>query len=302
MKKEDGRTVRSRRIKSAVTPELERLMDDARKDAPPVSKDIARRPPEPLVGTGGGRPTSERSEVLKEQALALFALGRNNSQIAREIGVTVKTVRKWRAEASRPEPERNSVGQIVGANNDLMTAEMIRMYQSEDKTYVQIAEELGVSYVTVRNRLKNVYAEYAAKMKEELVGKTFADFQVMKEELLAIIIRDASEEIGQARAELEAVDPEDTISFEAVIEKAYNKGRRNTDTKFKAMEVYIKIAEREAKLFGHDAASQMNINHTVKVEPEAIDLLQRINASRETQPDVIDVEIVSDEPLELGGL
>lgn len=240
---------------------------------------------------GRGRPTKEQQEAKQGEFEALVVLGLNNSEIARRLGVTLKTVRKWRHQSNRPVTRMDQRPQIKKTDVDRFNAEALRLY-SEGLTYVEIAEALGVSYVTVRNRLKVVYKEYAIKMRDEIAGQQFADIQMMKAELLELIVRDHREDLQQIVNEGSAIDIDDDAAIKVLAEKAFNKGRKNVDTKLAAIDRYVKLMEREAKLFGADAAERLDVNVQHTVKPEAIELLQRLEGR--AVENAVDAEIIED--------
>lgn len=241
-----------------------------------------------------GRPPAAETEALAPIIYQHITDGLTDTEIARLTGVDRKAVAYYRTKSQRP-VRKTSIGHVPGgAEGDRALAEMMRLF-GEGLTYLQIAEQLGLSYQTVRAKLSKAYASYLESIKETVAGRQYADIQMMKEELLEIIIRDHAEELKALQDQAEGIDEFDEFSVHSLVEKAFQKGRKNVDTKFKAMEVFLKLMEREAKIFGIDAASQVNVSHTVKVDPSAIPLLARIEEKRAGDDDVLDAEIVEEE-------
>lgn len=278
----------------------EQIEGDATADQVMTAAERARRAPRDIRTPGRGRPLKEETEERRPVIEQYIAEGMKDAEIAALVGVDRKAVGYIREHTSRP-ARKNGIGHIQpGTEATRADAEIMRLY-GEGLTYVQIAEEIGLSYANVRARLTRAYAAYADKIKDTVAGRQYADIQMMKEELLEIIIRDAKEDLEALREEGDGIDEFDALAVHALIEKAFQKGRKNIDTKFKAMEVFLKLCEREAKIFGIDAASNVNVSHTVRVEPEAIELLGRLERARAAQSDIIDAEVI-DEPLELGSM
>lgn len=251
------------------------------------------------------------SKDLTEAAIAKleeFArLGWNNRRIAIELGVQPAVVAEYLSAHPDLHKERTAAARAAGpsktTSKDLepKQAALLDMVQLfEENTPVQeIARQVGLATSTTRKMLNKFYAGHFEKNRSSIAGSQYADIQMMKEEMLEFILKDAGHELVQfvKSAEAEGTDLSDSAKVNQLIEKAFNKGRKSFDTKAKAMEVYLKLLDREAKLSGVDAATNVNVNHRVKVEPQAIELLQRLQQTQE----IVDGEVVADDTvLELG--
>lgn len=246
---------------------------------------------------GAGRRSDAETVDMMPVFEEMVINGHTNKEIAERLGVSVRTITDWRKKVTR-EPRRNATGHIVGTENAKLTSDCLRLFSS-GLTYLQIAEEVGVSYETVRARLSKAYASFMESQRDSVAGRQYADLQVLKAELLELIIRDHMEDLN-ALANDNDVDIEDEQGMRSLIEKAFNKGRKNSDTKLAAIDRYLRVLEREAKLFGID---QNNVNVTVnhRVDPATITLLQRLEESQSQPDDIIDGDIV-DDTLQLGSM
>lgn len=251
---------------------------------------------EPLPNGAGRRPAAQTEEMMPvfEQ---MVVDGFTNKEIAERLGVSIRTITEWRKKVTR-EPRRNSTGHIVGTENAKLTADCVRLF-SAGLTYLQIAEEVGVSYETVRSRLGKAYATYMESQRDTVAGRQYADLQVLKAELLELILRDHMEDLEAVMSD-ELRDPDDDQGWRSLIEKAFNKGRKNTDTKLAAVDRYLKVLDREAKLFGIDQ-NNMNITVNHRVDPATITLLQRLEGAQSDPDDIVDADIV-DDTLQLGSM
>lgn len=240
----------------------------------------------PMSEAKNNRSPEDREEFIPVVE-HLIIQGLNDSEIAREVGIDRKAVAHLRKTA-RP-AKKNPLGMVQrGIENDRVNYEILRL-NAEGLTYVQIAEEVGLSWDTVRSRLRKEFAKALESKREEVAGRQVADMEIMRMELLEIIIR-SNDDGFDTESFVEMIHEGE---FTAAIKKISEKATKTQDAKFKAMETLLKLLEREAKLFNTDADKTVNINHNIKVEPEAIALLNRIE-QRNQIDNVIDAEVITD--------
>lgn len=240
----------------------------------------------------GPRPPEDQAEIRPVIEHLLIA-GASDTEIARQTGVDRKAVSHLRKTSARP-AEKDHFGHVQhGPEDDRVQAEILRL-RAEGLTYVQIAEEVGLSWNSVRARLRMAYKSYMETQRDHVAGRQHADIEMMRNELLEVIIRDYREDMEAVLNEDEQWDELDSSGFRNVLQRAYERGRKNQDSKFKAMEVLIRLMDREAKLFGLDAADQLNVNVSHTIKPEAIGLLTELKARQAQINDVVEAEIVDD--------
>lgn len=242
--------------------------------------------------------TPQAEEKIREYS----ALGWNNRRIGLELSIQPAVIgeylsanpelQKIRTDAARASGPKHTTATKDLEPKQAMMVEMIDLLE-QGVPMQDIAKSVGVSTATVRKHLNRFYAAHFEKNRSQIAGSQYADIQMIKEELLEFILKDAGDELKQFMAQVQAqdVDLDDQAQRSQIIEKAFNKGRKSFDTKAKAMEVFLKYLDREAKLSGVDAAANVNVNHRVKIEPQAIELLQRIQQTHEIS-DAIEGEVV----------
>lgn len=218
----------------------------------------------------------------------LIIQGLNDTQIAKETGIDRKAVAHIRKQ-SRP-AVRHPVTDMVkrGPESDRVDAEILRL-ASLGMTYVEIAEQVELSWTTVRVRLTKQYKQYLESQREIAGARQVADMEIMRNQLLEIIIKIDDDEIDMA-------DIDDALAngdYKSLLKKVSDKAKNSQDSKFKAMEILIKLLADERKMFGLDAAANINVNHNVKVDPQTIDLLQRIE--KRAVENVVEAEIIDDD-------
>ncbi len=234
------------------------------------------------------RPDEERDEIAAS-VYALLTQGLNDTQIGERLGISRKAVAYYRKKSSGV-AKKSPLGMVQrGTENDRVQFEILRLHY-EGLTYVEIAEQVGLSWETVRARLRKEMAKGLADKRDEVAGQAFADMQVMRLELLDIIIRsDTDIDIDHD----EMIEALSEGKYDTILEKVSNKNKAALEAKFKAMEVLIKLMDREAKQFGTNADQNVNVNHNVKVDPQAIELLGRLEQVQEID-NVVDAEVVDD--------
>ncbi len=251
-----------------------------------------------------GRPTKAHTEEMMPILEQYFMEGLNNKQIAKLMGCSADAVANWRKKSVRPPHKavaRGDKAPIVrgSAEQDRTQAEILRMY-AEGMTYLEIAKEIGLSYATVRARLMKAYKQYAEEQRDHLAGRQLADINVMKEKLLAMMMKPGAPSYGRRKkSEDGEIEPEQDNQSDGT-EYLHLK---DADAFTKLVDAMVRVMDREARLFGLDAANKVELSGTIKVDPEAIQLLAKIKEIRhEGSNDVVDAELVPDQiiPLMLG--
>lgn len=261
------------------------------------SRKPARENIDPNHGTGA-RSEEDNAEIRPVIEHLLIA-NASDTEIARVVGIDRKAVAHLRKSTARKPLKNAMTGQIQkGQESDRLTGEILRL-RAEGLSYVEIADQVGLSWTSVRARLRVAYKDYMLEMRDAVAGRQVADLEVVRNELLEVIIRDHREDMEAVMEDGETWDEMDSSGMRRLLEKAYEKGRKNQDTKFRAMEVLLKLMDREAKLYGLDADKNVNVNHNITVNPAAIPLLQRLE-QRELD-NVVEAEIIEAE-FELGNL
>ncbi len=251
----------------------------------------ARKPARENIAPKG---TNNRSEADREEFRPvvehLIIQNLNDTEIAKITGIDRKAVAHLRKTSARP-AEKNGIGMVTrGSESDRVTGEILRL-KAEGLSYVEIAEEVGLSWTSVRSRLRNAYRDYMIEQRDAVAGRQVADIEVLRNELLEIIIRDDCD-IEITVDEIEIALQEG--AYGSIIKKVSEKNKAALEAKFKAMEVLLKLMDREAKLYGLDADKTMNVNHNIKVEPQAIELLSRLEKTREID-NTVDAEVVEED-------
>ncbi len=258
-------------------------MSDARK---PARENIDPKP-------GNNRSGADREE-FRPVVEHLIIQNLNDSEIARITGIDRKAVAHLRKSSARQAEKHPVTGTVVaGPESDRLTGEILRL-KAEGLTYVEIAEEVGLSWTSVRARLRNAYRDYMLEQRDAVAGRQVADIEVMRNDLLEVIIREnATTDLNDVMDDLAEGD------YASALKKVHDAAIKTQDAKFRAMELMIRLMDREAKLYGLDADKTMNVNHNIKVEPQAIELLNRLE---KTQLDnTIEGEIV-EEDWDMGNL
>ncbi len=237
---------------------------------------------------GPGERSLEDQLQLHPVVEQLIIQGLNDSEIARQTGLDRKAVAHLRKK-TRPAKRHPVTGGVSrGPESARVDGEILRL-SAMGLSYVEIAEQLDVSWSTVRARLTKQYKEYLKGQREIAGARQTADIEMMRVELLEIIIRDdADVEINQD----EIMDALSNGEYGDILRKLSAKNKAAIEAKFKAMEVLIKLMDREAKNFGLDAASNVNVNHNVTVNPESIELLQRLKTRHQEIDNTIDAEVI----------
>lgn len=235
--------------------------------------------------------TNNRSEADRAEVYPviehLLIQNLSDTEIAKITGVDRKAVAHLRKTSAR-KPVMGPQGHVQkGQESDRLNGEILRL-RAEGLNYVEIAEQVGLSWTSVRARLRVAYKDYMLEMRDAVAGRQVADLEVVRNELLEIIIRADDMELSLEEFEDELAEG----NYANLIKKVQDKARTSQDYKFKAMEVLLKLLDREAKLYGLDADKTMNVNHNIKVEPAAIELLGRLE-NRQID-DTIDGEVVED--------
>lgn len=223
--------------------------------------------------------------------------GATNAAMAKELGVSLRTLSNWKQKASR-KARRTPANRIPSKEKRWVMGEACRLW-GEGLNFIQIGKELGLAASTVANYVQPAVQQFFEDKRDGVAASQYADLQLLKNELREIIHADHKEDIEALQAQGEVIDLDDSTSLNKLVERAYQKGRKNIDTKLMAIDRYMKILDREAKLVGTDADTNLNINHNVSVAPEAIELLSLLQ-NRNTN-NVIDGELVPNH-LELGNI
>lgn len=258
-----------------------------------MSDNPARRPARENIekNKGPGERSVEDQIELHPVIEHLIIQGMTDTQIAKEVGIDRKAVANLRKTARATELHPIS-GQVRrGAESARVDAEILRL-AGMGMSYLDIAQEVNLSYQTVRARMTRQYKEYLADQREIAGARQTADIEMMRNELLEIIIRDNSGEVDQDMI-MQALESGD---FQSLGKKMSDKAKGELESKFKAMEILIKLMDRESKTFGLDAAANINVNHNI-ILPETIGLLNDLK-QREIG-NVVEAEIIED--FDLGG-
>ena len=138
----------------------------------------------------------------------LIIAGATDSEIAKQTGLDRKAVAHHRKTSARP-VDRDHLGHVQkGPEEDRLQAEILRL-RAEGLTYVEIAEEVGLGWTSVRSRLRNEYANYLKEKREEVAGRQAADLEIARMEILEIIIRDYREDSTQLMSDDESLEEMD---------------------------------------------------------------------------------------------
>lgn len=211
----------------------------------------------------------------------------SSTEIAKIVGIDRKAVDAMKAKSHR-EAMMDPTGRVQkGWENDRVNAEIMRLHY-EELSYIEIAEQVGLSWQTVRSRLSKEFAKNMEKKREFVAGRQYADLEVLRNELLEVILNTKGDSFDASDA-MEMLADGRVADLIEMVEK---KAKKSQDARFKAMELLLKTMEREGKLFGVDQ-NNLSITHTMKIEPESIELLQRIKKTREIE-DVVEAEVVED--------
>lgn len=208
----------------------------------------------------------------------------NDSEISRITGIDRRTIGKLKTQSSKP-ATLDHFGRVrKGAENDRVNSEILRLY-GEGLTYLEVAEQVGLSWQSVRARLSKQFSQHMEKKRDDVAGRQYADLEIIRNELLEIIINTDKDSFDSADATEMLADGR----VSDLIEMVEKKAKKSQDSRFKAIELLLKTMEREGKLFGVDQNS-VTVNHNIRVEPEAIELMQRLK-KREVS-DAIEAEVI----------
>ncbi len=253
---------------------------------------------------GRGRPPKAESEEMGYMLEEMVMNGLNNAEISRKLGISVTTVANHRRKSKAVQEAKVSeeklrfameqcfvdgladhiIGEKLGVsivvvkdhrrrtarnarkdgtnhvvNSEVeesrLQGEIIRLY-SQGLTYAAISKEVGLNYKSVRARLLASYATFAERERDAMAGRQLADINMTREKLLDAIT---------------------LFDFEKSVEENGYVSSRDVEAFSRLVESLNRLMEREAKLFGIDAAQKIDANINI-VAPEAIELLARLKA------------------------
>ncbi len=216
----------------------------------------------------------------------------NDTEISKITGIDRRTIGKLKTQAMKP-AQKDHFGRVQkGPENDRVNAEIMRL-NAEGLTYLQIAEQVGLSWQSVRSRLSKQFSKAMEQKRDDIAGRQWADMEVLRNEMLEIALSTSGEDFDMN----DAMEMLGDGRVEDLLEMVKKKAKSGLDSRFKAVELILKISEREAKLFDIDKNS-VTVNHNIRVDPEAVELMQRLK-KREIS-DTIEGQVVDDE--EMGSL